>query len=203
MRSTSWATPVRFAPRPAFSRTRLYYRFRRPRKIRCALPQNVPQSNSGPGRKCETLTPSTTHTPRRRCRRLACTGRRGGRGGPARCRGPWPLRTLCGRCRCRRRARARCRRPASAGSAAAGPGFTARSVRKWLGRVGSQDTLHRAWAAVGERLHQEFQREVEGRSAGQRGLLYVAGGDCANGALQADLQPGQTAQLAGLPADAA
>ena len=45
----------------------------------------------------------------------------------------------------------------------------------------------------------EFQREVGGRAAGQRGLLHDVGGACADGALQTDLQPGQTAQLAGLP----
>ena len=81
-----------------------------------------------------------------------------------------------------------------------GPEFKARAVREWLGRVGSQAALHRAWVAVGERLHREFQREVEGRTAGQRGLLYVAGGACADGAVQTDLQPDQTAQLPGLPA---
>ena len=46
----------------------------------------------------------------------------------------------------------------------------------------------------------EFQRQVEGRAAGQRGLLYLAGGACADGALRADLQPDQTTQLSGLPA---
>ena len=56
---------------------------------------------------------------------------------------------------------------------------------------------------MGERLHREFQREVEGRAAGQGGLLYVAGGACADGAVQADLQPGQAAQLSGLPAASA
>ena len=60
--------------------------------------------------------------------------------------------------------------------------------------------LFRAWGAVGKRLHREFQREVEGRAAGQRGLLYVAGGACADGRVQKDLQPGQTAQLSGLHA---
>ena len=54
--------------------------------------------------------------------------------------------------------------------------------------------------AAGERLHREFQWEVEGRTAGQRGLLYLAGGACADGALQAALQPDQTAQISGLPA---
>ena len=67
----------------------------------------------------------------------------------------------------------------------------------------AQGRLNRAWVAVGERLHREFQREVEGRAAGQGGLLYVAGGACADGALQADLQPDQTAQFSGLPASGA
>ena len=81
-----------------------------------------------------------------------------------------------------------------------GPEFTARAVREWLGRVGARTLYIEPWVAVGERLHREFQREVEGRTAGQVGLLYVAGGACADGALQADLQPDQTAQLSGLPA---
>ena len=54
--------------------------------------------------------------------------------------------------------------------------------------------------AAGERLHQEFQWEVGGRVARLGALLYVAGGACAAGALQADLQPDQTAQISGLPA---
>ncbi len=56
------------------------------------------------------------------------------------------------------------------------------------------------WVAVRERLHRESQREVEGRTAELRGLLYFARGACADGAEQTDLQPGQTAQLPGLPA---
>ena len=75
-----------------------------------------------------------------------------------------------------------------------GPEFTAGLCVSGWG-AGSQDALHRAWVAVGERLHREFQREVEGRTAGQRGLLYVAGGACAGGALPADLQTDQTAAL--------
>ena len=66
--------------------------------------------------------------------------------------------------------------------------------------VGSKDALHRAWVAVGERLHRAFQRAVGGRSAGQGALLFVVRGGCANGAVQADLQPGQAAQLTGPPA---
>ena len=38
------------------------------------------------------------------------------------------------------------------------------------------------------------------KSGGEILRLYVAGGACADGALQADLQPDQTAQLSGLPA---
>ena len=64
----------------------------------------------------------------------------------------------------------------------------------WAG--GSQNAPHRAWVAVAERLHRECQREVEGRSAGHSGLLYVAGG-----AVQVDLQPGQAAQHANISAD--
>ncbi len=79
-----------------------------------------------------------------------------------------------------------------------GPEFTSRAVREWLGRVGAR-TLYIEPGSPWENGC-EFQREVKGRTAGQGGLLYVAGGACADGALQADLQPGQASQLAGLPA---
>ena len=75
-----------------------------------------------------------------------------------------------------------------------GPGLCASG----LARVGA-GTLHiepgSPW-----RTACEFQPEVGGRAAGQGGLPYVAGGACTDGALQADLQPVQAAQLAGLPA---
>ena len=80
-----------------------------------------------------------------------------------------------------------------------GPEFTARAVRKWLGTGGRQDASTSSLGRRG-RTACEFQREVEGRAAGQRGLPYVAGGACADGALQADVRPDQTAQLSGLPA---
>ena len=48
---------------------------------------------------------------------------------------------------------------------------------------------------MGERLHREFQRQVEGRVAGQRGLLYLAGGACAGGALQADFHSGSVPHI--------
>ena len=76
-----------------------------------------------------------------------------------------------------------------------------RAISAWTGaslRLGARTFYIGAWDTVGERLHREYQREIEGRAAGQ-GLLYAAGGACADGAVQADLQPGQAAQLAGLP----
>ena len=79
-----------------------------------------------------------------------------------------------------------------------GPEFTARAVREWLGRVGAR-TLYIEPGSPWENGC-EFQREVEGRTAGQGGLLYVAEGARVDGALQADLQPDQTAQLSGLSA---
>ena len=79
-----------------------------------------------------------------------------------------------------------------------GPEFTARAVREWLGRLGARTPA----SSLGRRGRTacEFQREVEGRTAGQRGLLYVAGAACADGAVQMDLQPDQAAQLSRLPA---
>ena len=80
------------------------------------------------------------------------------------------------------------------------PEFTARAVREWLGRVGAR-TLYIEPGSPWENGYIEcFNGEVEGRDAGQRDLLYVAGGACADGALQANLQPDQTAQLSGLSA---
>ena len=75
-----------------------------------------------------------------------------------------------------------------------GPEFTARAVREWEPGRSASSLDRRGRTAC------EFQRQVEGRAAGQGGLLYVAGGACADGALQADLQPDQTTQLSGLPA---
>ena len=79
-----------------------------------------------------------------------------------------------------------------------GPEFTARAVREWLGRLGARTPA----SSLGRRGRTacEFQREVEGRTAGQRGLLYVAGAACTDGAVQMDLQPDQAAQLSRLPA---
>ncbi len=79
-----------------------------------------------------------------------------------------------------------------------GPEFTARAVREWLERVGAR-TLYIEPGSPWENGC-EFQREVEGRAAGQGALLYVAGGARIDGALQTDLQPDQTAQFSGLPA---
>ena len=42
-----------------------------------------------------------------------------------------------------------------------------------------------------------LQREIEGRVAGQGGLLHAAGGESSDRAVQADLQPRQAAQLTG------
>ena len=81
-----------------------------------------------------------------------------------------------------------------------GPEFTARAVREWLGRVGARTLYIEPGSPWENGYIESFNGEVEGRTAGQGALLYVAGGACADGALQADLQPGQAAQLAGLPA---
>lgn len=47
----------------------------------------------------------------------------------------------------------------------------------------------------GERLHRELQREVEGRTTGQEDLRHTDGGEGADGALQAGLQPGPAATV--------
>ena len=68
-----------------------------------------------------------------------------------------------------------------------------------LGRLEARDALHRAWVAVGERL-----AGFNGKSGDElldRDLFYtLLEVRCADEAVQAVLQPGQTAQLAGLPA---
>ena len=39
-----------------------------------------------------------------------------------------------------------------------GPEFIAEAVRDWIKAVGSQDSLHRAWLALGKRILRELQR---------------------------------------------
>ena len=81
-----------------------------------------------------------------------------------------------------------------------GPEFTAKSIREWLADVGAKTPVRRARIAVGERLHREFQRQAEGRAVGRGGLLHDDRGEGVNGSIQADIQPGQAAQLPRLSA---
>ena len=81
-----------------------------------------------------------------------------------------------------------------------GPEFTAGAVREWLGRVGARTLYIEPGPPWENGVHRELQREAEGRVAGQGGLLHAAGGEGADRAVQADLQPHQASQLTGLQA---
>ena len=43
-----------------------------------------------------------------------------------------------------------------------GPEFVAKELRKWLGKVGTGNAVHRTGKSLGERLLREFQREAAG-----------------------------------------
>ena len=81
-----------------------------------------------------------------------------------------------------------------------GPEFTARAVREWLGRVGARTLYIEPGSPWENGYIESFNGKLRDRTAGQGGLLFVGGGACADGAVQTDLQPDQTAQLSGLPA---
>ena len=51
------------------------------------------------------------------------------------------------------------------------PEFTAKLVRRWLGRVGVETLFTRAGQPVGERLQRELQRQAQGRAV-EREIFY-------------------------------
>lgn len=59
-----------------------------------------------------------------------------------------------------------------------------RAARQGMARFGrSQDLLHRAWVAVGEKLRGEFPRQAAGRTVGPGGVRHGAGGASADRAV--------------------
>ena len=72
--------------------------------------------------------------------------------------------------------------------------FTAKLVRRWLGRVGVRDALYRAGQPVGERLQRELQRQAQGRAVERGDLLLVGGGGRAGRAMEARVQYRPTPQ---------
>ena len=75
-----------------------------------------------------------------------------------------------------------------------GPEFTAKLVRRWLGRVGRRDALYRAGQPVGERLQRELQRQAQGRAVERGDLLLVGAGGRAGRAMEARVQYRPTPQ---------
>ena len=75
-----------------------------------------------------------------------------------------------------------------------GPEFSAKLVRRWLGRVGVEDALYRAGQPVGERLQRELQRQAQGRAVERGDLLLVGGGGRAGRAMEARVQYRPTPQ---------
>jgi transposase InsO family protein len=57
-----------------------------------------------------------------------------------------------------------------------GPEFVARELRKWLGKLGNRNAVHRTRESVGKRLLRKLQREAAGRMLERRDFLFAAGG---------------------------
>ena len=81
-----------------------------------------------------------------------------------------------------------------------GPEITARAVRERLGRVGAR-TLYIEPGSLWENGYIEsFNGKLRDELLDRGYLLHVVGGEGADRAVQADLQPDQAAQLTGLQA---
>ena len=84
-----------------------------------------------------------------------------------------------------------------------GPEITARAVRERLGRVGAR-TLYIEPGSLWENGYIEsFNGKLRDELLDRGYLLHVVGGEGADRAVQADLQPDQAAQLPGLQAASA
>ena len=75
-----------------------------------------------------------------------------------------------------------------------GPEFTAKLVRRWLGRVGVETLFIEPGQPVGERLQRELQRQAQGRAVERGDLLLVGGGGRAGRATEARVQYRPTPQ---------
>ena len=82
-----------------------------------------------------------------------------------------------------------------------GPEFSAKLVRRWLGRVGVEMLFIEPGSPVGERLQRELQRQAQGRAVERGDLLLVGGGGRAGRAMEARVQyrPDPTAPAAAFP----
>ena len=69
-----------------------------------------------------------------------------------------------------------------------GPEFTAKLVRRWLGRVGVEMLFIEPGQPVGERLQRELQRQAQGRAVERGDLLLVGAGSRAGRAMEARVQ---------------
>ena len=75
-----------------------------------------------------------------------------------------------------------------------GPEFTAKLVRRWLGRVGVETLFIEPGSPWGERLQRELQRQAQGRAVERGDLLLVGGGGRAGRAMEARVQYRPTPQ---------
>ena len=75
-----------------------------------------------------------------------------------------------------------------------GPEFTAKLVRRWLGRVGVEMLFIEPGSPWGERLQRELQRQAQGRAVERGDLLLVGGGGRAGRAMEARVQYRPTPQ---------
>ena len=75
-----------------------------------------------------------------------------------------------------------------------GPEFTAKLVRRWLGRVGVETLFIEPEQPVGERLQRELQRQAQGRAVERGDLLLVGAGGRAGRAMEARVQYRPTPQ---------
>ena len=81
-----------------------------------------------------------------------------------------------------------------------GPEFTARAVREWLGRVGARTLYIEPGSPWENGYIESFNGKLRDELLDREGLLHALGGEGADRAVQADLQPHQASQLAGLQA---
>ena len=75
-----------------------------------------------------------------------------------------------------------------------GPEFTAKLVRRWLGRVGVETLFIEPGSPWGKRLQRELQRQAQGRAVERGDLLLVGGGGRAGRAMEARVQYRPTPQ---------
>ena len=78
-----------------------------------------------------------------------------------------------------------------------GPEFTAKLVRRWLGRVGVETLFIEPGSPVGERLQRELQRQAQGRAVERGDLLHTPRGRHPRRAVEAAVQYCPTPQRLG------